>query len=134
MFSSVHGAAILWYGPMAGYALLAVIAGLWAILRRPLPGWFWMLSLVALGGVTLQAAAGVVLVLGGARPSRSLHLLYGLLAFSAGAIQHGLRPGGYVRRTFARELTWGEARTIALVALTQTALLMRAWMTGMGVR
>jgi hypothetical protein len=119
---------------MVGYALLAVIAGLSAILRRPLPGWFWTLSLIVLAGVTLQATGGVLLFLGGARPSRSLHLLYGLLAFSAAVAQYGLRPGGYVRRTFARELTWGEARTLALVSLTQTALLMRAWMTGMGAR
>jgi hypothetical protein len=134
MTAVVHAAAILWYGPMAGYTLLAVAAGLFAIRRRLLPGWFWTLSLVALAAVAVQAAAGVLLFLTGARPARSLHLVYGLLVLAAGLIQYGLRPGGFFRRTFVREVAWGEARTLALVSLTQAALLMRAWMTGLGAR
>ncbi|MDR7420678.1 MAG: hypothetical protein QN178_17400 [Armatimonadota bacterium] len=134
MPAAVHAAAILWYGPMAGYVLLAVVAGLFAVLRRSLPGWFWVFSLAALVLVAVQAVAGVVLFLGGARPDRSLHVLYGLLALAGGLIQHALRPGGRVRRAFVREVAWGEARTLALVSLTQAALLMRAWMTGLGAR
>jgi hypothetical protein len=132
MLDTVHAAAILLYGPMAGYALLAVIAALLAIRRRPLPGWFWTLSLAVVILVAIQAAAGILLVSGGARPRQSLHLLYGLLVLAVGLIQYGLRPAGFFRRTFAREMTWGEARTLALVALTQAALIARAVMTGLG--
>lgn len=132
MLDLVHGAAILLYGSLAGYALLAVIAALHAIGRRPLPGWFWTLSLAALALVTVLAAAGILLVMGGTRPRNALHLLYGLLAVAAGLIQYGLRPVGFFRRTFASELSWGEARTLALVSLTQAALIARAMMTGFG--
>lgn len=132
MLDNIHAAAILLYGPMAGYALLAVIAAPGAISRRPLPGWFWTLSLVAVILVAIQAAAGILLVFGGARPRQSIHLLYGLLVLAVGVIHYGLRPAGFFRRTFAREMTWGEARTLALVSLTQAALIARAVMTGFG--
>jgi hypothetical protein len=134
MLASMHAAAILLYGPMGAYALLAVVAGVFAIGRRGLPGWFWVLSLLALVLVGVQAAAGFLRLFGGARPERALHLLYGMLVLVVGFAQYGLRPGGFFRRVFARELTWGEARTLALVALTQAALIGRAWMTGLGGR
>ncbi|MDR7523295.1 MAG: hypothetical protein QN168_12630 [Armatimonadota bacterium] len=127
---TVHAAPVLLFGPMVGYALLAVIAGVSAVGRRSLPPWFWTLSLVALLLVTLQVLVGAGLFLGGTRPRRGLHLLYGALVLAVGLIQYGLRPGGFFRRTFARELTWGEARTVALLSLTQAALIARAWMTG----
>jgi hypothetical protein len=134
MLDRVHASAILLYGPVAGYVLLAVAAGLYGLGRRSLPSWFWTLSLVALILVAAQAGAGVLLFAGGARPQRGLHVLYGLLAFAVGVIQYGLRPGGLVRRTFARDLTWGEARTLALLSFTQAALIGRAWLTGFGMR
>jgi hypothetical protein len=132
MLDSLHAAPILLYAPLAVYALLTVVAGVCAVARRALPSWFWTLSLIGLILVFVQAGAGVGLFLGGARPQRSLHVLYGLLIVAAGLIQHGLRPGGFFRRTFARELAWGEARTVALISLTQAALIGRAWMTGLG--
>jgi hypothetical protein len=134
MAGTVHAATILLYGPLVAYAALAVLAGVCALFRRPLPAWFWPLTLLALAAVAVQSAAGLLVVLGGARPARDLHLLYGALAVAAGAILYSLRPGGYVRRAFVRELTWGEARTVALIALTEAALILRAWMTGMGAR
>lgn len=130
MLQSLHAAPILLFGPVAGYVLLAGVAGVYAIGRRTLPGWFWTLSLLALAAVVIQVAVGVLALLSGARPGRALHLLYGALVVGAGIIHFGLRPGGFFRRTFARELTWGEARTLALISLTQAALIARAWMTG----
>ncbi|MDR7549711.1 MAG: hypothetical protein QN131_07230 [Armatimonadota bacterium] len=127
---TVHAAPVLLFGLMVGYALLAVIAGACAVGRRSLPPWFWTLSLVALLLVALQVLVGAGLFLGGARPRRGLHLLYGVLVLAAGLVQYGLRPGGFFRRTFARELTWDEARAMALIALTQAALIARAWTTG----
>ena len=92
MLDTVHAAAILLYGPMAGYALLAVIAAPHAIRRRPLPGWFWTLSLAGVILVTIQGAAGTLLVLGGARPRQSLHLLYGLLVLAGGGARQRRPP------------------------------------------
>jgi heme A synthase len=134
MAGSVHAASALLYGPLLGYALLAVAAGVYAVLHRPLPGWYWTLALLALALVAVQGAAGLLVVLGGTQPSRGLHLLYGLLAVAAGAIVYSLRPGGYLRRAFVRESGWGEARTLALIAFTEAALILRAWMTGVGTR
>jgi hypothetical protein len=132
MLDLVHSAAILHYGPLVGYALLAVAAIPWALTRAPLPGWFWALCLALLVLVALQVAAGILLILVGSRPRQSLHLVYGLLVLAVGLIQYGLRPAGFFRRVFARELTWGEARTLVLVSLTQAALIARAVMTGWG--
>lgn len=134
LLQTLHAAPILLYGPMAGYALLAVAAGVSAVGRRPLPAWFWTLSLLALVLVVVQAATGLLLLASGARPRAGLHMLYGLLVPGAGTVQYGLRPGGLLRRTFAREMTWGEARTLALLSLTQAALIARAWMTGLAGR
>lgn len=131
LLQTLHAAPILLYGPTAGYAFLAVAAGLSAVGRRPLPAWFWTLSLLALILVVAQVAAGLLLLASGARPRAGLHVLYGLLVLGAGSVQYGLRPGGLFRRTFAREMTWSEARTLALLSLTQAALIARAWMTGM---
>jgi hypothetical protein len=132
MLDSLHAAAILLYGPLIAYALLTVVAGICAVAGRALPSWFWPVSLIALILVVVQGGTGVALFLGGARPPRSLHVLYGLLVVAAGVIQYGLRPGGFFRRAFARELAWGEARTLALISLTQAALIGRGWMTGLG--
>lgn len=130
MLQQVHAASILLYGSMLWYALLAVAAGAMALGRRTIPGWFWTLARIGLILIVAQAAAGALLFAGGARPSRALHFLYGLLVVAAAIIVDGLRPGGFVRRTFAREVGSGEAKAVALICLTQAALLMRAWMTG----
>lgn len=132
MLSSVHAAAILRAGPMIGYVVLAMFAGGLALGRRPLPGWFWVLSLICLLAVIAQAGSGLLLFAAGTRPLRSLHVLYGLLAFAGGLVQYGLRPGAFVRRSLSPDLAWGEARTLALISLTQAALIGRAWMTGVG--
>lgn len=134
MSGDLHGAAILLYGPLLAYGFLAVCAGAYAIARRPLPPWFWTLSLLAMVLIVVQAGAGLAIIVGGGRPRRALHVLYGSLVLAASIVQYGLRPAGYFRRTFARELSWGEARTLALISLTQAALVARAWMTGLAMR
>jgi hypothetical protein len=131
MLSSVHAASILHFGPMIGYAVLALIAGGLALTRRPMPGWFWGLSLICLLAVVAQVGSGLLLFAGGMRPYRSTHLLYGLLALGGGLVQYGLHPGGLLRRSAAPESASGKARTLALISLTQAALIGRAWMTGL---
>ncbi len=133
MVKLLHAAPIIIYGPMAGYALLAILAGAYALRRRSLPRWFWTLSLVLLVVLLVHGAAAGMLYLSGARLPRALHLLYGILVLGGGLIQYGLRPGGFLRRTSGGTLTRDQVLTIALIALTEAALIMRAWMTGAGV-
>lgn len=132
--ATVHASAIVLYASLAGNLFLAVVAGGYAVGRRPLPSWYWRLIAVVVALVGLQVVAGLVLVLGGSVPRRGLHLMYGALAAVTGAVEIALRPGGGLRRRYAAELAAGEARILALVTLTAFALIARAWMTGIGVR
>ncbi|HEY3247999.1 MAG TPA: hypothetical protein VGK88_06895 [bacterium] len=111
---------------LAGWAFLAGLAG-----RRTLNRAFWIVLLIGLVLVVLEAAAGILLAAGGARPRTLLHILYGVLVSVTAVVQFGLRPDGFLRRTIQREpLAFNEPRVMALVCLTQAALLMRAYMTG----
>jgi hypothetical protein len=64
--------------------LFLSIAGLWGLasylFRRGVSASYW--GILAIGEllVLAQAVAGVVLWLGGARPERGIHLLYGVVA------------------------------------------------------
>jgi hypothetical protein len=133
MVKLFHAAPLFIYGPMVGYALLAILAGLYTIRRKSLPSWFWSVSLLLLAAVVIHIGAGALLYLSGSRPRRALHLLYGLLVLGTGLILYWLRPGGLLRRAQGQLLTRDQMLTIALIALTQAALIMRAWMTGAGV-
>jgi hypothetical protein len=133
MVKLLHAAPILVYAPMMGYALLAIVAGICAARRRSLPSWFWSLTLLLLALVLINVAAGALVYLSGAQPRRAIHLLYGLLVLGTGLLQYWLRPGGFLRRPPGGALTRDQVLTIALIALTQAALIMRAWMTGAGV-
>ncbi len=131
-FGTVHGTAALVWGLVVGNLVLAVWAG-WGRLRRRrvLPPAFWVVLLVVLAVLAIQGAAGVLLLLGGARPRAGLHLLYAVLVVGVGVAQYGLRPGGFVRRVMASPPgSLDEPRVLALLCFTQAALLMRAWMTG----
>ncbi|MGH2403249.1 MAG: hypothetical protein ACRDGN_02185 [bacterium] len=112
--------------------MLAIVAAVCAVTRRPLPSWFWLAIVVVLAILAVQVVAGVATYIAGARPRRGLHIVYGVCVVIAGAVQYGLRPGGFLRRQYTRELTNGEARILGLVCLTQFALIARAWMTGAG--
>lgn len=129
MPGSLHATPILLYAPLVGNLLLAVIAAGYAIGRRSLPPWFWTICLVVLAVLAVMVGAGIVVFVGGARPRRSLHLLYAGLVVVGAVVQYGLRPGGFLRRRYAGELAKSEARTLGLVCLTQFALIARAWMT-----
>ena len=134
MPDSFHASPILLYGPLLGNLLLAVVAGGYAVARRPLPTWFWTVTLLVLAVLAVQAGVGAALLAGGSRPARTLHFLYGGLVAATGIIQYGLRPRGWLRRRYALELEKTEARTLALICLTQVALILRGWMTGAGGR
>ncbi len=133
MVKLLHAAPILVYGPMMGYALLAIVAAFCAVRRRSLPSWFWSLTLLLLAVVVINVAVGALVYLSGTQPRRALHLLYGMLVLGTGLLQYWLRPGGFLRRASGAALTRHQVLTIALIALTQAALILRAWMTGAGV-
>jgi len=132
--SAVHANIIVLYGALAGNLFLALVAGAYALRRRPLPPWYWGLISVVVALVAFQVVVGIVLLLSGSAPRRSLHLMYGALAAVTAVIQAGLRPGAFLRHRYAADLASSEARILALISLTGFALIARAWMTGMGAR
>lgn len=114
----------------------AVLAG-WALLadlrkRSAMSTTFWTVLLLVVMLVAVQAAAGIVLTLGGSRPQAPLHYLYGILVAVGAGLQFGMRPAGGLRRTVLRDLAASgrEPRALALLCLTQAALLARAYTTG----
>lgn len=125
----LHASTILIYAPLAGNLFLALVAGGYAFMRRPLPSWFWSVTLLVIAVLALQVLAGLVLLAGGVRPQRGLHVMYGALVAATAVVQYGLRPGGFLRRRYS-EFEKSEARTLALICLTQFALIARGWMTG----
>lgn len=116
---------------IAGNTILAAWALAVNLRRRALLGpVFWTVTLVVVALVTLQIASGLVLALGGSRPRVTLHFLYGILVAAAAVLQFGLRPGGSLRPVFLRDAQRREPRALALLCLTQAALLARAYTTG----
>jgi len=118
---------------IAGNALLAGWALLADLRRRPqLGAVFWTVLLVVVALVAVQLAAGLILAVGGSRPQVPLHFLYGILVVVGALLQFGMRPSGFLRRATLRHLAAGgrEPRALALLCLTQAALLARAYTTG----
>lgn len=114
---------------IVGNAILAAWALAADLRHRGLSTLFWTATLVLVALVALQVASGIVLAFGGGRPRAPLHFLYGILVVVAAAVQFGLRPAGFLRRSMLRDLT-REPRALALLCLTQAALLVRAYTTG----
>jgi len=129
---ALHGLPLLLYAVGAANFILAC----WAFVanirkRRVLPPVFWMVLLGALVLLAVQVAAGIILTAGGSRPRAALHILYGILVGGTAVVQFGLRPGGFLRAVIAREPeTFRESRLLALICLTQAALIVRAYTTG----
>lgn len=99
--------------------------------RRVLPRAFWTVLLGAIALLTIQVAAGITLTATGARPKAALHILYGILVGGTAVVQFGLRPDGFLRTAIVREPeTFRESRLLALICLTQAALILRAYTTG----
>ncbi len=132
MLETLHATPIVIYAPLVGNLLLAIVAAGYAVARRPLPDWFWTAVVVVLALLAVQIVAGIAAYVGGARPRRGLHVVYGIFVMIAGVVQYGLRPRGFLRRSYADELARSDARILGLICLTQFALIARAWMTGAG--
>lgn len=127
----LHSLGLLVWAPVIGNTLLAVWAGVAALGgRRTLSPIFWATVLVVLAILAVQAVPGILLFIAGARPRRGLHLVYALLVLLCGVAQYGLRPAGALRRVIApTPSAFREPRAMALLCLTQAALIARAWMT-----
>ncbi len=129
---TVHAFSFLIIATAAGNAVLAAWAFVADLRRgRALGRAFWGALLVVLVVLVIQAAAGLLLAVGGARPKTPLHFLYGILVTTGGVAQFGLRPGGFLRAAVRRNDTpFREARLLALICFTQMALILRAYTTG----
>jgi len=122
--------------------MLLIVAGngvltLWALGadlfrgRRRLGPLFWATLLGVNALVAVQVASGILLAVGGARPGVPLHFLYGILVTVGALVQVGLRPGGFLRaRVLAASAQSNEPRVMALLCLTELALVLRAFTTG----
>jgi len=129
---ALHGLPLLIYAVGAANLVLACWAFI-ANLRKQhiLPRTFWTVLLLVLVVLVVQVAAGITLTAGGSRPKAALHILYGILVGTTAVVQFGLRPGGFLRAMIVREpIAFREARLLALICLTQAALIARAYTTG----
>ncbi|MCS7234683.1 MAG: hypothetical protein RMM30_01700 [Armatimonadota bacterium] len=122
---ALHAFRDLLWTAVVLHAAVFLVAFVLDLARRRLPAWLWGAYLVASVLVLVQGLSGVGLYLTGFRPPDTLHLVYGLLSLAGGVAAFGLRPGGFLRVPPDRE-----ARAVALVSLTVTALLLRAYQTG----
>ena len=104
--------------------LFILVCGLWGIMgylrRQPISSSYAGTLVIGEGLLLVQAAIGVLLLLGGGRPERGVHILYGVLT--------GLcLPGTFVytqgRQSRAESLIYG------LVGLFIFALALRARIT-----
>lgn len=124
--SSLIGVAALGNAVLAAWAF-----GAHLLRSRALSRAFWVAILLVAAVVAIQVAFGLLLAVGGARPKTALHFLYGFLVAVTAAVQVGLRPGGFLRPAVTRTAgQFREPRWLALICLTQMALLLRAYMTG----
>lgn len=128
----VHSLPAVIVGVIAANVVLAGWAFVTGLRRqRLLSKGFWTLMLIMLVLLVVQAAAGIILAVGGARPRTWLHFLYGILVTVAAIMQFGLRPAGFLRPPVRRDPTrFREPRVLALLCLTQAALIARAYTTG----
>ncbi len=124
---AVHAFRTLLWAAVVVHAAVFLVSFAGDLFRRRPGVLLWRLYLVGGALVLVQGLSGVAVYLAGLRPPDSLHLVYGLLSLAGGLAPFGLRPGGFLRTAVAGGR---EGRTVALVSLTVTALLLRAYQTG----
>ena len=105
--------------------MLMVLLGLWGLImglaNRPAGGSFRSTYVLSIGVFGLQALIGVILLVSGARPRDTLHILYGIVPFLA---------LGYAFSYSARLKPRTESLTLGLAALFTFGLIIRAYTTG----
>lgn len=118
----------LFHERLAGtVAMFTVLAGLWGIVaalrRRPVEAGYW--GIVAVGEILIlaQAVLGVLLYIGGERPGRGIHILYGAITALTLPAMYALTRGRDDHRA-----QW----SYALLFFLLTALSLRAVATAAG--
>ncbi|MGH2768396.1 MAG: hypothetical protein ACRDIF_05500 [Actinomycetota bacterium] len=112
-------------GIVAGFLVLLVWGAVAAAMKRGPGGWFWRLLAAMQGALILQMVAGVVLLAIGFRQP--------LLHYGYGALFPGLVLAG--AHLFARGMPKeaDAAKVFTLASFFVVALLLRAFITGMGL-
>lgn len=126
-----HATSLLLILTLLGDGLCIAFAVFGDLTRRyTMPHLFWWILWLAQIPLGLQMVLGIGLLAGGARPRTPYHLMYGALIVLTLLGLHGLRPGGWIRRTFVTEARYRESRWLALLCLFLAGLVLRADMTG----
>lgn len=129
---AVHALPLLTAVTAAGNAVLTA----WALVahrrrQAALGQAYWTLLLLVLAVLAVQIVTGALAAVAGARPRTWLHILYGALVTAGAVVQLGLRPQGFLRVSMTQsEAPLREARSLAIVCVTQMLLILRAYMTG----
>jgi heme A synthase len=127
-----HAHVLLLTLTLAGDVLCIALAAFGDMTRRyAMPHLFWWVLWLAQVPLGVQAILGVGLMVSGAWPRTPYHLMYGALILLTVLALYGLRPGGWIRRTFIRdERTYRESRWLLALCLFLAGLVGRAYMTG----
>ena len=107
--------------------LFTLLAGLWglvaALRRRPVESGYWGIAGVGEILILAQGLLGLLLYIGGERPARSVHILYGVVSALALPALYAITRGRDDNRA-----QWG----YALMFFLLTALSLRAAATASG--
>jgi heme A synthase len=106
-------------------AMLMLLLALWGLIagvaNRSVGGSFRSTYILSIGVFGLQAVIGLALLVSGARPRDTLHILYGIVPFLA---------LGYAFSYSARMKPRNESLTLGVAALFTFGLIIRAYTTG----
>ena len=127
-----HASSLLLVLTLLGDGLCIALAAIGDLTRRyTMPHIFWWILWLSQIPLALQVLLGVGLFTGGAHPRTPYHLMYGALILLTLLALFGLRPGGWIRRTFVKNEPYRESRWLALLCLFLAGLVLRAYYTGM---
>ena len=126
-----HASSLLLYLTLLGDGLCVALAAFGDLTRRyTMPHMFWWILWLAQIPLALQILIGIGLFAGGAHPRTPYHLMYGALILLTLLALFGLRPAGWIRRSFIRNESYRESRWLALLCLFLAGLVLRAYHTG----
>jgi hypothetical protein len=127
-----HANSLLLVLTLLGDGLCIVLAVAGDLTRRyTMPHIFWWILWLSQIPLALQILIGIGLFSGGAHPRTPYHLMYGVLILLTLLALFGLRPGGWIRRTFIKNEPYRESRWLAILCLFLAGLVLREYDTGM---
>lgn len=127
-----HASSLLLFLTLLGDGLCIAVAAFGDLTRRyTMPQIFWWILGLSQVPLAVQMLIGIGLFAGGAHPKTPYHLMYGTLILLTLLALYGLRPGGWIRRTFVKDEPYRESRWMALLCLFLAGLVLRAYYTGL---